>query len=237
MGFIKVKPNSKRWLKERFNGIGASEAATLWDLQYHKADNFEQWISKKAGKVDDYEETFKTRWGHHTEGAILKWAEQQLGPIKRTPGIHYFDGVPALRSTPDGMGMDLAEKPFVVDSKSSGRFVTMSFAKKPKLPTYYWVQSQQQMISTETEFGYMVINYGNDYFCYWRIDRSEFFADIHIPMVKHVWGCIEEMRENWPDYEAHGMDHALAYQREAVGVFSEQIEKEYVKTCYPWHVD
>lgn len=200
MGFISVKPNSKRWQKERSKGIGASEAAVLWGL--NPWVSITELVNRKVGKREDEEPTFKMNYGLAVEETIMQWAERRLGPLTNPKGIYYADSHEFIRATPDRMTSSYDKDAEVVDAKNSGAGAYFKFKKDPVLPQYYWTQSQQQMLCTGAKQGWMVVNYANETMAYYRIERSDTFLRLHEEQCKILWSAIQSFdfveEKEWP---------------------------------------
>lgn len=207
MGFLPVKPNTKRWLKERTKGIGASEAAILWGFNPWTSIN--DLVNRKIGKDDIQEPVFKMEFGLAAEETIMNWAERRLGTLTNPKGIYYDDRQQYIRATPDRLTTpwkdetgNTVEQFDVVDAKNSGAGAFFKFKKDPALPIYYWMQSQQQMLCAGAKQAYMVVNYANETMAYYRIDRSESFLALHREQCAILWKVIQSYEfvpENeWP---------------------------------------
>lgn len=232
-GFIKVRPNTQKWLNHRTKGLGASESAIIWSL--NKYVNVPQWISDKINRTSSFEGNFKTDYGHHCENTVLDWANQRLPGMTNPKGIYTYDGV--IMATPDRVIHQSDSKEIItVDAKNCGAGAYFGFKKDQKLPIYYWAQAQQQMLAANAVSGFIVVNYANETFCYYKIDRSDVFLDAHIPHAKSVMGKIIYGRA----FKSESRNVELVIINEihrARTQYEEVILSEYEKTHYPWHID
>lgn len=233
-GFIKVKPNSKRWEKERYNGIGASESSVLWGLNKY-VDSL-QWFVEKVKKESSFQGNFKTLYGLHAEDTIMKWAEKRLGTLINPKGIYTYQDI--IRATPDRTGTDpVSGVEYVVDAKNSGAGATFAFKKDAKLPIYYWTQAQQQMQAADRTEAFMVINYGNEMMCYYRVYRNDRFLELHSRVAKDAWRLIDTAR-TFPDQLPELSFEFVNQVHANVSEWNDQrFYDEYIKTHYPWHIE
>jgi predicted phage-related endonuclease len=195
---IAVTPNSAEWERLRYEGIGASEAGNIWGVGF---DDILVMAAHKRNKTNKVA-SFKMRYGHWAEDGICNYTRDRLSRSNYLhlltypcEGIYACDYADYIRSTPDRLGSyidnDNIIRHFVLDSKNSGAGMYWSFKKKPQLKMSYWIQAQQQMLTTEQQEAFMAINFANERFVIWHINRCDEFLEYHTELCKRTWAAIQ----------------------------------------------
>lgn len=145
-----IKPaDHAEWLKEREDGIGASEVAAVVGLSPWETP-FSLWL-RKTGQVPPLEENVAMKMGHLLEPVITQlWEEETGGRAVKASArdiIYYDPEHPWRKCTPDRIAYetlpDGKRKKRLLELKSSSRDFDAD-----DLPVYYLAQCQYQMLVT-----------------------------------------------------------------------------------------
>ncbi len=158
-------PLSDAWLKERDNGIGASEVATLLGLNPYQTP-VELWLTK-TGQTEGFAGNYASRRGQHMEAFVLAaYAEQHPGTIIDTapadiPSIVAHPDVPEARCSLDALGHNKAES-LVIEIKTAGYRQRGKWADGA-LPDAYALQVMYQLAITGLDTAHVAVDIAGDY--------------------------------------------------------------------------
>lgn len=160
-------------LEARRAWIGASEAAAVLGVDPYKT-SFQVW-AEKTGRLPPWEGNAQTDAGNRFEAAVVDWAEEQLGPLRRNVSIG-FEGYP-IAATCDAV----TAKQEPVEAKTGGLFGPLSDVwgrgGTDEIPERYIVQLHVQMLCAGTDVGHLAAFLGGRGFTMYRVPRSPRLAD------------------------------------------------------------
>lgn len=159
---------------ERRKALGASDIAAI--MGHSRFRTPEDVRLEKLGRVDLDEQdspSDATFAGSMFEGAVLTWAESQLGPLERKVRVPHPDGVPLVASLDALCAVDGAP----VEGKTSGLFGPLPQGwgepGTDEIPDYYILQAQAQMACTNADVCHVPAFLGGRGFVLYRVRRSE----------------------------------------------------------------
>lgn len=173
--FFDITPGSEAWHLFRYNGIGASEAATI--LNRNRWQSPIRLYHHKVGTVPDtFEGNEATFWGTYMEKHILDMWQYWDGKDYKTnyndgriirhkedvSGIFVNDKMPWLFITPDAL---IPERYVPAGMKAPLECKTidkLAFNEYGGLPPQYYVQIHQQMLVLEATYGEFVYLVGGN---------------------------------------------------------------------------
>lgn len=146
---LNVAPNTPEWLRARKGGIGASEAAAV--LGHSRwGSRASIWLEKRSPEVRDLGDS-RMMWGHRMEPRIGEWSQEDYpefgshlpgeGLIQSIPYPHLMATLDFRVMFPEGDAGPLEIKN--VDKDERYRWVDN--LGNWRVPSYYWIQVQQQM--------------------------------------------------------------------------------------------
>lgn len=164
-------PGSPEWLNERLNGIGASEAATIFtdndgDRINPYASPYELW-QIKTGQSEGFTGNYKSRRGQHMEAFILRhYAEQHPRHVVETAP----DDIPSIMAHPDTPEVRCSLDALVHNSDESlvceVKAITSTQARKwadGNVPDMYLVQVQYQLLVTGLQVAHIAVDIAGEY--------------------------------------------------------------------------
>ena len=152
----KTYDNATDWLAERMNGIGASEAPTLFGQGYSNQSPYTLWHEKTTGGVPliTREMAERFEFGHEMQDVALRMFTRQTGMETIDPGqftIQCRSDAPFIRATLDSEVVEPRRGPGVVEAKNVCEFAKAEWDEG--LPIKHNIQIQQQMYVTGYHFG------------------------------------------------------------------------------------
>jgi len=165
----KVEFDRDAWLAERRKAIGASDVSSILGLNPW-GTAWEVWADK-LGKLESFENK-ATDAGNRLEGAVLDYAEGQLGALSRNQRrIH---ATLPLAATCDAIAVTSGSP---VEAKTTGIVgpVVGQWGDEltDQIPDYYLVQVHAQLMCTQAELGYLFALLPGRGFCEFRIEPNQ----------------------------------------------------------------
>jgi len=205
-----VRSNTKKWLRLRKRGVGASEsAAILGETGWGTA--LTVWRDKTAPGIVDHTNTLM-EMGHYAEPMIQRYMEAHperfafIGTIHKSEGLLQSIAWPWLLGTldrrvltPQGFYVPLEMKSvgdhaarewmIVDDSGDEDPFgLTLGRGARIVVPKKYQVQVQQQIAITGAPFGYVAVWLGKERIEVVRVDRDdEFIEKMLVGVIGDFW--------------------------------------------------
>lgn len=133
--------NTQEWLEHRRKFIGASDAATVLNIDPWRTPL--QLYEQKLGLVSEQPETYAMRRGKELESAAIKAFESSTG-YQVFPKVVYHPEVPFMMASLDGITL---EGDVAVEIKCPGK-KTHDLALEGKIPDHYYAQMQHQLACT-----------------------------------------------------------------------------------------
>lgn len=158
-------PLSDEWLKERDNGIGASEVAAMLGLNPWQSP-IDLWLTK-TGQAEGFSGNYASRRGQHMEAFVLAaYAEQHPGAIIDTapadiPSIIAHPDVPEARCSLDALAHTKDES-VVVEIKTGNHRQRGKWADGA-MPDTYLLQCMYQLAITGLDTAHVAADIGGDY--------------------------------------------------------------------------
>lgn len=189
--------NRQEWLAERKKAIGASDVAAILGVSPY-ASAWDVWATK-TGKVEDWEGNEATRLGQRFEAAILDYAEDELGQLRRNVRIVH-PSLP-IASTLDAQCRG-SQRP--VEAKTSGLagplYGDWGLAGTNEVPENYLVQVHCQLLCTGADLGYLFALLPGRGIVRYEIERSDKLCDqlgsvLDAWWTRHVIGDVEPSRD------------------------------------------
>ena len=159
-------PGSAEWLRERNNGIGASEVATLLGLNPYNNTVLDLWLAK-TGQAESFAGNYASRRGQHMEPFVLAaFAEEHPGmnidtPPRHCPSIIRHPDVAAARFSPDALGQD-RHADYVIEIKTANSRQVSKWADG-NMPDAYKAQVGYQLAITGLDQAYVAADVAGHY--------------------------------------------------------------------------
>lgn len=179
------------WLRERKNGIGASEVGTILGLNPYESP-YELYLHKR-GDLPSKSETLAMWLGHQMEPIIAKRYEMETGRFLRDPGefaIQPHPDYPWLRATLDRTTTYEDGSHGPVELKAPGADFSDDWSET-EVPMVYQAQLQIQMACGGFERGEIAAMIGNRDFYVIAYERNDEFLDAVIPVLYEFWECVQ----------------------------------------------
>jgi putative phage-type endonuclease len=133
------------WLRERRNGIGASDAPIVCGIAGHKS-RLHLWLEKRGELDDDDEPTEAMRWGLALEPVIAAAYTGRTGREITKMQVNVKHSIPWIRATLDGID----DEGGIVEFKACGNWASRSLPEEDEpdgLPDAWQIQAQHQMLA------------------------------------------------------------------------------------------
>lgn len=191
----------EQWLENRFNGIGASDVATIvganpWKSAYTL-------YHEKRRELPVQEQTIAMEVGHFLEPYVAGLYEKETGLTLRDPGqftVYRHDSFPELFCTPDrfafnGNGASWMDEfrdgtAKVVELKTTGQFNAKAW-REGDPPLDNEVQLQIQMAVLGLECGSLAGLVANREFHWFDRDRNDKLIKLIMPKLKEFWERVQ----------------------------------------------
>lgn len=196
------------WLKERQNGIGASDAAAALGI-CPWTSRFKLWAEKTGNaeppSLDDNERAY---WGLKLEGEILQGYQEKSGrqvipepnyKIRRNPNH------PWMTATLDATQFELPEcgsdprrrSGGAVDAKNVGYFPGKEW--ETEAPLHYQIQLQHQLAVGGFEWGTLTALIAGQKLIWYDMERNQNFIDAMIQKESEFWDLVQSNTAPDPD--------------------------------------
>jgi len=183
------------WLKLRREGIGGSDAPSLFGLTSWASPSSVQ--ADKWGLLDEPDDAEILRWGRRIEPLILEALGEELGVAIESDGrLLRSTRHPFMQCTPDGRTTD--------GTWIQAKNTMMAAEWEDGAPKRVWVQCQHEMAVTDApECIAVALLFGNR-LVWERIARDdEFIDDVLIPAEAEFWRLTQAMEPCPPDGSEH----------------------------------
>jgi len=168
--------NEAEWLEARRAGLGASDAAALFDEGY---DSKLSLYVKKLGIGEDEPADQAMDWGHRLESKIAEWfaevvAEERfvLEDLGRYT-LCWSETVPSMFATMDRLIWRNNEMVAVLEIKKVSAYLKDRWEKGP--PRHVWIQVQQQLAVSGLLVGYVAALFDGNEALWWKVERDDDF--------------------------------------------------------------
>lgn len=197
-----VEANSEEWLKLRKNSIGASEIATVIDMNPFETKH-QLWL-RKTGQLPDNEMSFRMKAGHYFEDAIARIANdhyEDFVSMYTDIGIRRHRVMPFLTCSLDRWGVqampdETSTATYVLDCKNVGVSSYRKIKDATYPPMHYWLQVQQQMLVTKHNIcpsaGYLLYWAGGQMLKMFEIQPSTKAWDLIEDLGQQFYRCVQE---------------------------------------------
>lgn len=228
MNYIIHNANHEDWLKNRAEGIGSSEVATLLGVNQYETP-YQLWL-KKTGRVRTEEkETFLMKAGHYLEDAISRFCADEVGlDIVKSSASEFIvvnSDKPFLRVSPDRYAYPNGEKhtrenKCIIECKS-----TQHTIDPDDIPDYWFVQVMYQLGVSEVnrayiswltqgrEFGQKLISFDKDFYRYIAEIVERFWVDNILggaePELSNLTDVLIKYPKHTPDKEVIASDDLI----------------------------
>jgi putative phage-type endonuclease len=204
------------WLKERRQGIGASDVAIILGLSPWKSPLalFTEKLGLDNPDDADVEMSEPQKWGMRLENAVAQGFGEETGRhvVAGDPyAIARHPELPWLTATLDRRQqiVDGCELPpdFTVETGSIGalELKTAGFMKaeewEEEPPLYYQVQLQTQLFVAELRWGSLAVLIGGQRFRYKDMERNDRFTRYMVQKCEAFWQCV--LTGTPPPVDAH----------------------------------
>jgi putative phage-type endonuclease len=176
---------TKRQLELRKKSIGASDVAAILGLSPYRSA-YDVWL-EKTGKLEERNtESPAMEAGNAFEDAVLKFAEKELGKIRRNVWKSH-------KQLPLHAALDAqcVENGNPVEAKTAGLFSYVGNewgeAGTDQVPEQYLIQAQVQLGVTGREVCHMPAFIGGRGFQMYHIQRNQALIDVIYQRVKDFW--------------------------------------------------
>lgn len=148
MKTINEQQNTESWLEARRSIIGGSDVAGIMDISPFTTPH-KIWLSK-IGVEEEKDNTFILEKGHRLEDVARAKLELRLG-IDLPPIVARHSEEPWMKVSLDGASL---QEKVQVEIKYQGEKDFTALKDEEKIPPYYMVQVQYQLMVTGFEFSY-----------------------------------------------------------------------------------
>jgi putative phage-type endonuclease len=179
------------WLRERRNGIGASEVGTILGLNPYESP-FELYL-RKRDDIPSKDESLAMWLGHQMEPIIAKRYEMVTKRHLHDPGeyaIQPHPDYPWLRATLDRTTTYDDGSHGAVELKAPGADYLDEWSECDA-PLMYQAQLQIQMACTGFDRGEIAAMIGNQHFYIIPFERNDEFMDAIIPVLHEFWERVQ----------------------------------------------
>lgn len=178
----------ERWLAERRNGIGASEAGAVLGLSPYRSP-LDVYL-EKVGEVPAGPDSEAMYWGRELEGAVLRRYQRdnpgrELQTVQRT---YRSDAYPWMTATPDAVGADR-----LVEVKTAGMRSAADWGEPgtDAVPVQYLVQVTHQMICTGHQLADLAVLIGGQDYRVYAVPLDAELAAAIIARERDFWEAVE----------------------------------------------
>jgi putative phage-type endonuclease len=180
----------KEWLSWRHQGIGASDAACLYDASPYKT-RYELWQEKCLSEPKEEKSSFITEKGNRLEPEARKLFCAEYNMMNGTdeefaPKLVQRADYPFIRASLDGCS---AGGQIIIEIKFQGK-AAHDAVKNGEVPKNYWIQIQHQLLVTDALMAYLVsYNEGTVNHCVVKPD-AEFMLS-HLKACQDFWDLVQ----------------------------------------------
>jgi putative phage-type endonuclease len=209
---IVVCDSEEAWLKERFQGVGGSDAATVMGANKWNS-TYSLWALRTGLTTDDSEQSEPAFWGTLMEAPIrdhfrrcyeIEVVEDESFSMRLDPE-HDF-----LRASLDGLippNQDMSKLPFEVDSsawgvyegKTASQYMTEYWVDGP--PSNYYYQVQHYMMVTGAGYAIISTLFGGNHYEVYLVKKDEGVIEIMREAELDFWRRIQE--KDSPEVDGH----------------------------------
>ena len=174
---------TKKQLKQRKNYLGSSDVAAIMGLDPFR-NAYDVWLDK-AGKLEPAEENKVMKRGRYLEPAILNYAEDELGLLKKDPSkLEFIKPDYYLLSHPDALA-----KGEPVEAKSQGNYSKEVWGDEgtDQVPDRVIIQCHVHLICTDEKLCFVPTYLPYREFQMFHVDFDPDIADNITTAAKHFW--------------------------------------------------
>lgn len=175
------------WLKQRRNGIGGSDAASIVGLNPWKSA-FRLWLEKTGqAEPEDLSDNEYVYWGTVLEEVVAQEFTRRTGKEVRRRGLLQHDTIPYLLASVDRM---VVGENAGLECKTANGFAAKRW-DGDEIPDAYYVQCQHYMAVTGAEKWYIAALIGGNRFVWKEIPRNEEDIAALLEAEKNFWALVE----------------------------------------------
>jgi len=176
--------NRSEWLKQRRNGIGASEASIIVGMSRWGSPL--QLYMKKNGELDENQENEYMEWGNRLEHSIIqKFCEKNSKKVEQRKSqyeIKWSDEVPYLFCTVDGW---IPKENAGVEAKTCNQYKSKEW--EDGIPDEYAIQCQHSMFVTGADYWYLAVLIGGNCYKDFKLVRDDEFISKMLVQHENFW--------------------------------------------------
>lgn len=157
------------WLKERKNGVGGSDSATILGLNRY-ASAYELWLEKIGEVESEQVNNDSIHFGNVLEDIVAKEFEERSGyKVRKNNFLMAHPDYYHIRANID---REIVGENAILECKTTSLYNAKEWEGE-SVPPHYLIQVQHYMAVTGADFAYIAVLIGGQKFVYKRIDRHD----------------------------------------------------------------
>lgn len=173
----------EEWLKDRRNGLGGSDIATVLGLNKWKSP-FQLWLEKTGQTELDYTESEPAYWGNVLEELVAKEFQERTGKkVRRRNQVFSHKDYPFLRANID---RDVIGENAILECKTANAYLAKEW-EGDDIPLAYICQVQHYMNVLERDYAYIAVLIGGQKFVWKKIERDQELIDLMTQRLVEFW--------------------------------------------------
>lgn len=173
----------EEWLKDRRNGLGGSDIATVLGLNKWKSP-FQLWLEKTGQTELDNTESEPAYWGNVLEEVVAKEFQERTGKkVRRRNQVFSHEKYPFLRANID---RDVIGENAILECKTANAYLAKEW-EGDDIPLAYICQVQHYMNVLERDYAYIAVLIGGQKFVWKKIERDQELIDLMTQRLVEFW--------------------------------------------------
>ncbi|GGD02319.1 YqaJ viral recombinase family protein [Enterococcus wangshanyuanii] len=173
----------EEWLKDRRNGIGGSDVATILGLNKWKSP-YQLWLDKTGQLINNEEQNEPAYWGNVLEEVVAKEFTERTGKkVRKRNQVFEHPLHPFLRANID---RDVVGENAILECKTANAYLANEW-DGDEIPQAYLCQVQHYMNVLNRQYVYIAVLIGGQRFVWKKIERDQELIDLITERLVNFW--------------------------------------------------